>query len=90
MGPTTTGAVENGEGVPLSVRGGVDVPVNVGVTVREGVTVPVRLDPKDAVGVAVAVIVDVEVEDRYAMQESDTRPLPPLPPNAAPPLGNVE
>ena len=78
------------EGVPLRVRSGDGVPVNVGETVTEGVSVLDRLDPKDVVGVTVAVIVDVEVEERYAMHESETWPPPPLTPKAAPPLGKVE
>jgi hypothetical protein len=78
--------VGKGDGVPLSVRGGVSVPDTVGDTVTVGVTVPVGLDPKDAVGVVVAVIVDVEVEEEYATQERATHPLPPLVPKAAPPL----
>ena len=63
LGPATGGTVGKGDGVPLSVRGGVSEGVTVGDTVTVGVTVPVGLDPKDAVGVVVAVIVDVEVEE---------------------------
>jgi hypothetical protein len=101
LGPTTGGTVGKREGVPLRVRSGDGVPVNVGETVTEGVSVLDRLDPKDVVGVTVAVIVDEAVTEGDAPIEglgvavaegsarathwSVTLPSAPLPPKPAPP-----
>jgi hypothetical protein len=69
FGPATGGTVGKGDGVPLSVRGGVRVPDTVGDTVTVGVSVPVGLDPAVGMGVKVPDSVGVFVGEGELKRE---------------------
>ena len=85
VGTTILGTGINGEGVPLRVWGGEGVPVKVGVRVDVRVPVAEGLEPTEGERVAEEENDVVGVKER-SMHASDTHPLPPFAPSAAPPL----